>query len=161
MSVDVSHLLAYPRMNAYLVSVISSSDVSVQTLGRTELDSHANMLVFGSQCYIISQSSREAMVNAFSDLVGSINNVTIVDVAVVYDCLTTQRTYIIIARNILHVPSMKHNLIIPFVMREAVLVVKDTAMIHVKDPSHEDDSIYDEKTGLRIRLQLSRVFSYF
>ena len=85
----------------------------------------------------------------------------IVDVAVMYDCLTTQRTYILIARNFLHVPSMKHNLIPPLVMREAGLVVTDTAMIHVKYTSHEDHSIYDENTGLRIRLQLSRVFSYF
>ena len=148
-------------MNSHLVGMISSTDGSVQTLGRTELDLYNNMLVFGSQCYFISHSSREATVNAFSDLVGSINSELIVDVAVMYDCLNTQRTYIIIAINVLHVPSMKHNLIPPFVMREAGLVVNDTEMIHVKDTSHEYYSIYDDKTGLRILLQLSGVFLYF
>ena len=95
MSIDVPHLLAYLRINSHLFCVISLTDGYVQTLGRIELDSHDNMLVFGSQCYFISHSSREATVNAFSDLVGSINSVPIVDVAVMYDCLTTQRTYIL------------------------------------------------------------------
>ena len=94
---DVSHLIAYPRMNYHLIGVISLTDGSVQTLGWTELDLQANMLVFGSQCYIISHSSKESTVNTFSDLVGSINSVLIVDVAVMYDCLTTQRAYILIA----------------------------------------------------------------
>ena len=57
--------------------------------------------------------------------------------------MTIQRTYILIARNVLHVPSMEYELIPPFVLREAGMVVNDTAMIHVKDPSHEDHYIYD------------------
>ena len=54
--------------------------------GTTELDSHANMVVIGAQGTIIQQTGRYADVNAFSSDVGTMSRVTIVDVAVAYDC---------------------------------------------------------------------------
>jgi hypothetical protein len=41
------------------------------------------------------------------------------------------KTYLLIVRNALHVPSMQHNLIPPFIMREAGLVVNDVPKMQV------------------------------
>jgi hypothetical protein len=56
---------------------------------------------------------------------------------------------------------MEHNLIPPFVMREAGIVINDTPKIHVKDPTIEDHSLYFEETNFRIPMALWRTFSYF
>ena len=96
----------------------------------SQLDSHANMRVFGKYCFIISKSGKEAIINAFTNQVGTIT-VPIFDAAVVYDCPWYQTTYILIASNILSVSSTDHNLIPPFILREFGLTVNDTAIIHL------------------------------
>ena len=119
------------------------------------------MIVFGKECYIISRAGRFAEVNAFSQEVGRMENVPITDAAVAYECPITNVTYILIARNIMYVPSMTHNLIPPFILREAGIVVNDTAKIHIIDPTIEDHSVFFPKVNLRIPLALEGVFSYF
>ena len=52
--------------------------------------------------------------------------VPIVDAAVIYDDPYTRKKYLLIARNALHVPSMQHHLVPPFVLREAGLIVNKT-----------------------------------
>ena len=96
--------------------------------------------------------------NAFSQEVGRIKGVPIVDAAVAYDCPIMNVTYILVARN---VPSMTHNLIPPFILREAGIMVNDTAKIHVIDPTIEDHSVFFPKVNLRISLALEGIFSYF
>ena len=88
------------------------------------------MIVFGKDCFIISKSGKEASVNAFTDQFGTIT-APIVDAAVAYDCLWSQTTYILIAKNIISVPSMDHNLIPPFILLEPGLTVNDNSMIHL------------------------------
>eukprot|EP00957_Ditylum_brightwellii_P054990 4168206-Ditylum_brightwellii.AAC.1 len=45
--------------------------------------------------------------------------VKLVDTALKYDCPHEDKSYILLARNALHVPSMDHNLKPPFMLREA------------------------------------------
>ena len=98
------------------------------------------MIVFGKYCFIISKSGKEAIVNAFTDQVGTIT-VPIFDAAVPYECPWYETTYLLIARNILSVPSMDHNLIPLLILHEAGLTVNDTAMIHFNEPSIDDHAI--------------------
>ena len=118
----VAHLAAYPRVNSHLqqriqVSSVHSLDDAVSgQVVRSDFDSHANMIVVGKECYIISRSGRHAEVNAFSQEVGRMDHVPIIDAAVAYDCPFTNVTYILIARNVLYVPSMTHNFIPPFIL---------------------------------------------
>ena len=56
---------------------------------------------------------------------------------------------------------MKNNLIPPFMMLEAGIMVYNTPKIQEKNPSFEDHSIYFQETRLRIPLQLWGVLSYF
>jgi hypothetical protein len=62
--------------------------------------------------------------------------------------------YIQLIRNALYVPSLHHNLLPPFMMRGAGVIVKDTPKIQLDDPSEEDHAITFPKTGFRIPLSL-------
>ena len=67
----------------------------------------------------------------------------------------------LVVMNALCVPSMDHNLVPQFVLREAGLVLNYNPNIHFEYPSVEYHSFLDEKTGLRIHLTLRGTFSVF
>ena len=167
-----AHVAAYPMPNVHVSSsigpIISAStgtatveDSDFATESRTELDSHANMCVVGRYATIVNTSGRHAEVNAFSPEIKSLHKVPIVDAAIAYDCPYSMKTFILIIRNALHVPSMDHNLIPPFVMREAGIEVNEMPKIHAKDATTEHHSIYFQEQNLRIPLALWGIFSYF
>ena len=145
-----------------LIATIMDVDVTEedQKESRTELDSHANMPVVGRHAFIIAKTGRIADVNAFTPDYSSMQ-VPIVDAARQYECPYDSKSYILIIRNALHVPSMNNNLIPPFVMREAGVTVNDTPKIQCASPTEEDHSIMFPETGFRIPLALWGVFSYF
>ena len=128
---------------------------------RTKLDSHVNMLVFGRHSMVIAESGRYADVNPFSPDLDTLKRVPIVDASIAYDCPYSMKTYMLVARNVLHVPSMDHNLISPFILREVGIEVDSTPKIHSKDPSIDTHSIFIDDIDLRIPLQLWGIFSYF
>ena len=69
------------------------------------------------------------------------------------------RTYILTVKNALYVPSMSHNLIPPFIMREAGLVVNDVPRIHVRidDLSNETHCIVakEDPNGADLKIPMS------
>ena len=83
------------------------------------------------------------------------------DAVIEYDCPHSKDTQLLVVRNDLCVPSMDHNLVPPFVLREAVLILNDMPKIHCEDPNVEDHSFLDEKTGLRIHFILSGTLLVF
>jgi len=127
----------------------------------TELDTHSNMVVVGSQSYVFSHSGKLFNVRAFSEESSSIEDFLIVDDVIAYDCHFSGNTYLLVCINVLFVPSMMNNLIPLFVMIEAGLIVSDTPKIHCSDPSVEDHSIYDPESELCIHLSLQGIFSTF
>ena len=84
---------------------------------RTELDSHANMVVVGNNCLIVEWSGRTAIVNPFTPEYEALPEVPIVNAAVMYECPISGKECILLVQNALHVPAMEQNLIPPFVMR--------------------------------------------
>ena len=129
---------------------------------RTELDSHANMVVLGRNAFIFDRVSNQTCeVMPFDPSLGSAHDVPIIDGAIAYECPYNHKTFILIFKNALHVPSLEHNLIPPFILREAGIKVNDTAKIHKSEPSNEDHSIIIEDESLTIPLQLNGIFSYF
>ena len=127
----------------------------------TELDSHANMCVIGKHCLKIGETGQTVNVNAFSKDAGGMSAVPVIDAVCAYDCPKTGDTYLLLMRNGLEMPCNDHNLIPPFLLREAGLDVNDKPKIHCSEPTAADHSIYDEEHGLRIPLQLDGIFSYF
>jgi len=86
--------------------------------------------------------------------------IPIVDAGILYHDQHTGIDHILIVRNALHIPSMTHNLIPPFIMREQGIIVNEAAKIHVEDPDENDHAIIIGN-GLRIPLSLSGTFSCF
>ena len=127
---------------------------------RTELDSHANMPVVGRNSYVISDTGKMAEVNPYNPDYKSMR-LPIVDAAIQYDCPYTGEIMILIIRNAILVQSMKNNLLPPFALREAGIVVNETPKIQSKDPLVEDHSLFFKETDVRIPLSLWGIFSYF
>jgi hypothetical protein len=63
----------------------------------------------------------------------------VVDAAMRYD--RDWRLYILLIRNALYVPSLDHNLMPPFMMREAGVILKDTPKTQLDDPSEKDHAL--------------------
>ena len=101
----------------------------------TELDSHANMAVAGANVLIISKSGLVATVTPFLADLPPMDDIEIGDVAMAYDNPRTGVTYILVMRNALLIPTMDHNLIPPFLIREAVLFLDETPKLHAPTPS--------------------------
>jgi hypothetical protein len=130
-------------------------------LSRTEQDSHANMPIVGRNSCIIADTGRIAEVNPFTPDYNSVQ-VPIVDSAIQYECPYSGTSYIVLViRKELHVPSMKNNLLPPFLLREVGLQVCDTPKIQVDTPSVDNHAICFPHSSLRIPLSLWGIFSYF
>jgi hypothetical protein len=142
------------------VEVDGEDRMDVDEGSRTELDSHANMPVVGQNAYIISDTGRVADVSPFTPDYASMQ-IRIVDAAVQYDCPYDGESYILVIRNMLYVPSMKNNLLPPFILRQAGIKLNDTPKIQVDAPTVEEHSIMFPETGFRIPLSLWGTFSYF
>ena len=130
-------------------------------ISATELDSHANMAVAGSGTTLIARTGQHATVTPFSKSLPVMNKVEIVDVAMAYDDPFTLKTYLFVMRNALYIPTMGHNLIPPFILREAGLHVDETPKRQAVNPAITNHSIFDPVTGLRVHLRLNGIFSHF
>ena len=64
-------------------------------------------------------------------------------------------------KNTLYEPSMNHNLIPPFLMRETYIIVNNVPKIHIDNPTRENHSIYFQNENIRILLILETVFYTF
>ena len=80
------------------------------------------MCCVGKNAYLIGEKAGTITVSGFSPDLPSMQY-KIVNAALLYECPYTQRKLILLAQGALHVPSMSHNLIHPFILREAGVVV--------------------------------------
>ena len=84
--------------------------------------------------------------------------VEIGDVALCYDDPISLITYILVMKNALLIPSMGHNLIPPFLIREAGLLLDENPKHQTPYPTIDNHSNRDQRSGLRIHLQLNGIF---
>ena len=136
---------------------------AMETYGksRTELDSRANMIVIGNNCYIICLTGEAMDVCPFTPEYESLKKLPLADAALMYTCEYTNEECLFIVRNILYVPSMDFNLIPPFIVREAGVIINDKPKIHVSDKSLDDHAIIFVKDNMIIPLKLYSIFLYF
>ena len=74
----------------------------------TELDFHANMVVVGKHCTIVASTGKNAKVQAFSNECNSLQQVLIVDEAVLaYDCKYSDKIFILLMKNALHIQTIE------------------------------------------------------
>lgn len=72
------------------VAAATGSDISTAD-PKTELDSHANMVVLGKNAYVFERTGRTCNVKPFTTTLGTARDVPIVDGAVAYDCPYSHR----------------------------------------------------------------------
>ena len=68
-------------------------------------------------------------------------SVELVDAALKYECPYSREVKILIIRRGLHIPSMTHNLLLPFMLREAGIQINEIPNIHVTSPTEERHAI--------------------
>ena len=118
------------------------------------------MLVFGQHSRILARTGKTVDVQAFSPDIAPLE-LELVDAAVLYENPYTGKLIICIAQNALYVPTMNHNLVPPFILREAGVEVNEVPKFHVKNPNEEHHSLYWEDADVRIPMSLHGTFSYF
>ena len=74
---------------AATIATITARDAGDNEDPRTELDSHANMVVLGTHALISESTNRTCNVQPFDPSLGTASKIPIVDGAVVYECLYT------------------------------------------------------------------------
>ena len=84
---------------------------------RIELYSFYMMSVFEKNALNIADTGKTSQVTLFNPDYKSMENVPIIDRAIVYDCSYSKNSYVLLIHNALHVPSMKYNLVQPFIIR--------------------------------------------
>ena len=99
----------------------------------TELDSHANMVVVSMQSYILNYAGRTDEVRLFTLSYDALKNVPIVDAIILYNCPFSGKIYLLVFHNSLFVSLMTHNLIPPFIFREANIFVNNVPKIYSPD----------------------------
>ena len=132
----------------------------VNELSRTELDSHANMPVIGRNAYILSKIGETVDVAPSTPDYKPISG-ELVDAALKYECHYSGEVKILIIREGLYVPSLTHNLLPPFMLREAGIHINEVPKIHVTSPTEEHHAITFQETNFQIPHTLHGTFSYF
>ena len=102
----------------------------VDESSRTELDSHTNMPAIGMNAYIFSTIGETVDIAPFTPDYKPIS-VEMVDASLKYECPYSGEIKILIIRRGLHIPSMTHNLLPPFMLREAGITINEVPKIHV------------------------------
>ena len=134
---------------------------SVCKIPRTELDSHANMVVVGRHCTVFDTTGKTCTVNAFSKSAGHMEDVPIVDAVIAYDCPFQSKTFLLLMRNALYIPELEVNLLPPFIVREADIPIDECPKSQAAHPTVDNHSMYLPSQDLRIPIQLRHTFSYF
>ena len=149
------------QISQALYSIISTVNMPADPMceSRTDLDSHANMPVVGSNSRVIRRVGKEVNVSPFTPDYNSIT-LPVVDAAILYQCPYTGKEYILLIMNALHVPAMSHNLVPPFIIRDAGVTVRSTPKIQCSDPDETHHALTFDST-FRVPLQLHGIFSYF
>jgi len=116
----------------------------------------------GDNAFIIKSLNRHVTVSGFSNALGKLKRIPIVQACVIYDDKYSggiQRHLVI--NNAFHIKGMKVNLIPPMMMRMAGLHVYECPkFLVIGEPSEEHHTIYFPDEELRVPLLLEKVVSY-
>jgi hypothetical protein len=129
---------------------------------RCKLDSHADACCFGGNSTVISTDRyHTADVTLFSDDLGKLVNVPIATISVVYDCLNTFCTIILVFHQVLFIPTLKNHLLCPNQLQSHNVTVNEYPLQFIprSKRTHEDHAIIIG--DIIFPLMITGVTSYF
>ena len=104
---------------------------------RTDLDNHSNMVVVGKKCTVLNETGRHAEVAQFTPDCESLHKVPVICAVIEYDDKHSGETYLLVFYGTFLVPSMDHNLVPPFILRESGLEVDTIPKYYKTSPPIE------------------------
>jgi hypothetical protein len=102
-----------------------------------DLDSHADMAVLGSNCFVFEELGRKINVYSYDPKLGATER-AVVSCCLAYDDPNTGQVVLLIVHQGLHIPHLGYSLIPPFQMRENDVVVNDRPKFQTTNPSEDD-----------------------
>ena len=78
-----------------------------------------------------------------------------------FDCLCAGEVYVLVIINSLHVPSICHNLIPPFIMRAGGIIINGVPKTRCKDLIFDNHSVSFDQSNMWIPLRLNGELSHF
>jgi hypothetical protein len=127
-----------------------------------DLDSHADMAVLGSNCYVFEENGKTVNVFSFDPELGSTAR-NVVSGCFAYDDPCSGRVMLLIVHQGLHIPHLGYSLIPPFQMRENDVVVNDRPKFQTRSPTEDDHCVIvtrDDLTTYRMPLSLRGTASF-
>jgi hypothetical protein len=129
-----------------------------------ELDSHADTCCFGRNSHVLSYDLQQtASVVGFLPHMGNVET-PIANVAITYDDMRTNVTYILIFNQVLYIKELDNNLISPFQVRVNQITVNEAPLMSFPTSGEipkDAHSIVIEEQELVIPLKLNGIKSYF
>ena len=152
--------LVRPPRSTVLTYTASRSISLVQqpvTIGKAELDSHADTCCLGENCLVIHDTEQIVSVMPFE--------VKIVTAAVAYDCPATRNVFVLFFHQALHIPDLQKHLLCPNQLRHNQVLVNETPLLYIppdqRDNSHHSIIFQQPHPILHIPLSLNGTTSYF
>ena len=132
-------------------------------MSRSELDSHADTCVAGSNTLLLHETGRTVNVVPFSDEVGRVKNIPIACVATLWQDLTTGHEYILILHEVLYFGDrMESTLLNPNQLRHGGAIVEDTPRQFNRQSKHAIIfPLGDKGEQVTIPLEMDGVISGF
>jgi hypothetical protein len=158
----IDAIISSNRCNGDSQRVIFKMQTHVQqfTMGRTDLDSHADTCCAGATAHVIEYTGKTCDVSPFSKEYNAICNVPIVKAATAYDDPVTGETFILIMGQALYFGDwLEHSLLCPNQMRANGIEVDDVPM-HLASNGASTHSLYSPSDDVRIKLRLHGCLSY-
>ena len=143
---DIKYCCTIQAMHVAIVSSSEENYVDENNnndleYARTYFDAHENTVVLGKNYHATNCTGRTAEVQPFPPEHKSLYQVPIVDAAMQHDDPCTGEIYLLVFKNSLCVPAMTHNLVPPFLLREAGLIVDDVPKSQASTPTKNHHSM--------------------
>ena len=143
------------------IHAVNISNRQPDIVSKTRLDSHAITPVVGYNSYVWRDTGKTVNVNGFTESLGQLKSVPVVDAVLLYECPFKNRSYLMVIHNALYVPSNPDNYIAPFLIREAEIEIDTKAKRHCLEPLVENHSMFFKEEDLRVHFGIVGIVSYF
>ena len=156
MTLNKRRLSAFDLTNHRNISKVTKTPQhNIIKYGKTELDSHADSIVAGSNCCIMHYTNRECDVSPYRDDYAPIKNVPIVQAATALTSQYTGKTYILIFNEALWMgDQMDHTLVNPNQLRHFGIKVQDNPVSN--EPLHSMTE--DKQFNMELKMKGTTIF---